>query len=225
MSDSSDSDSSGDELPEGVSFFGSSAATRKAVDISDSDSSSEDDEPDQKKLRTETLATAKHSLPSAHDLFSRSARPAFLSAGAGVYSAAEAVVFDRRKPKEAPKPWLNKKQTVSTTGSAKKNELKLQQAATPQGGYAAELAAAAMMNAKAYADTDAETAQSLRKEATPISELNKRDKSKDDRSKSFAVKEKRKRDSGQSSRGKSNVEEEKRILRQQADGGAGYGFD
>ena len=41
--------------------------------------------------------------------------------------------------------------------------------ATPQGGYAAELAAAAMMNAKAYADTDAETAQSLRKEATPIS--------------------------------------------------------
>ena len=131
MSDSSDSDSSGDELPEGVSFFGSSAATRKAVgtsacwrtschwwhtklfggatvvllqalpgcvyaillsalfvcvDISDSDSSSEDDEPDQKKLRTETLATAKHSLPSAHDLFSRSARPAFLSAGAGVYS-------------------------------------------------------------------------------------------------------------------------------------------
>ena len=38
----------------------------------------------------------------------------------------------------------------------------------------------------------------------PISqELNKRDKSKDDRSKSFAVKEKRKRDSGQSSRERS----------------------
>lgn len=108
--------------------------------------------------------------------------------------APEAVVFDRRVAKEAPKPWMNKRQTVAP----KKDLQKQQQAATPQGGYAAELAAAAVMNASAYADTDAATARSLRKEAIPISEMNKRDRN--DKSKTFAAKEKRKRDSGQSSR-------------------------
>ena len=122
-------------------------------------------------------------------------------------------------------PWLKKSQTVETP---EQREARAAQQPVPTNKFVAELQAAAMANSKVYKD-EAPEGYTTAKEATPISELNMKDKSKDkskskgDRGKSWAIKEKKKRDLGMQARGKSNVEEEKRILRASAAGG--YGFD
>lgn len=152
-------------------------------------------------------------------------RPQRAPAGPGRHNlalqVAETVTFDKRVQAEARKPWLKKSQTVKT---AAQREAEAAAQPVPQNSYVAELAAAALMNSKAYADN--EDGRAAVKEAVPISELGKKRKGKDKggRDKSFAAKEKRKRDMGMQSRGKSTVEEEKRLLRQ-ANGQAGFGYD
>eukprot|EP00041_Stephanoeca_diplocostata_P024216 m.607628 g.607628 ORF g.607628 m.607628 type:complete len:212 (-) comp22479_c0_seq1:2050-2685(-) len=208
-----------------VSFFGSA----DDVDLTDSSEDEEISEREAKRLRQEEekivaeKASKDTGLPPVSDLFAKKEAPSFKEAPKGVV-VREIQSFDTRKVAEKPKPWLDKRQTVAVKKPDDFDQ------PVPPNSYAAELQNAAMMNSRAYKDTDAVDVDALKKDVIPISQLHKvNQKEKVPKSnkrdpKSFAAKEKRKRDFGMQSRGKSTVEEEKRILRGYA-AGSGQGFD